>query len=433
MNVWKTLKASMPPAFRRYVQTWKRERSIKQFETRWQEIIGHSAALPVERPIRRILVVPPDPGTLMGALGDDAMITSTLEMAREYNPDVEIDALTSTPMATELARSLGLRPVQIWESPNLLDQFVALLKERHFDAVVAMGADIMDGYHDYFSSLKVIALMDTAARAGIPSTVLGFSFNAQPNPRLAPHLACVNRAVRFCLRDEISYNRFVNFTKATAELVADSAFVLRPQEADPAIMGWIAGRRALGDLVIGVNVHPMLFSRATEEQVRGIVARCVEAIEDCSRARKISWLLLPHDYRGELGDGVCLEPAYEQLSPVLEASVHYLEGRHRAAQLKTIAGALDGVVTGRMHLAIATLGMGVPTQCVTYQDKFEGLYRHADLPDWLLLAPTDYLREDVFKERLSRFIDQLDELRQVVMGKKQRLLDLSRQNFSVFG
>ena len=40
---------------------------------------------------------------------------------------------------------------------------------------------------------------------------------------------------------------------------------------------------------------------------------------------------------------------------------------------------VDLVLTGRMHLAIAALGMGTPPLCVAYMDKFEGLFHLFDI------------------------------------------------------
>ncbi|TBW32961.1 hypothetical protein EYW49_21145 [Siculibacillus lacustris] len=432
MQLKKALKSLVPPSLQARIRTWKAERAIAVFEAEWRESRRNAARIQVRRPIERILLVPPDPGTLMGALGDDAMVTSVVEMARARNPEVEIEVLTGRPVASEMAVAHGLKPVEIWESPHFVRDLDALLTKRRYDAVVALGADIMDAYHDFLGSAKMIAVVDLPARRGIPSSVLGFSFNARPNPRLAAHFAGVSPDVRFRLRDEISFERFGRFSPATSELVADSAFVLTPGAVADDLGAWIDAMHADGRKVIGINVHPMLFRDATDEQIATIVQRGADALLACAETARVAWLLLPHDYRGRLGDAVCLEPIRDRVAGILGDTVRHLDGRHRASTLKAVAGRLDGVVSGRMHLAIATLGMGVPALCATYQDKFEGLYRHFGLPDWLLLSPESFLVEGTFRDALARFIQQLPELTRIVGARREAVLALSRQNFTIF-
>ncbi|AFK52117.1 hypothetical protein TMO_0278 [Tistrella mobilis KA081020-065] len=103
---------------------------------------------------------------------------------------------------------------------------------------------------------------------------------------------------------------------------------------------------------------------------------------------------------------------------------------HLAADLKGLAGILDGIVTGRMHLAIGSLGQGTPTVSVTYQDKFEGLYRHFGLPDWMLLSPQRYLTPGSFEAALTRFVDEIDQVTAIVESRAGAVKDLSRDNFS---
>jgi polysaccharide pyruvyl transferase WcaK-like protein len=99
-------------------------------------------------------------------------------------------------------------------------------------------------------------------------------------------------------------------------------------------------------------------------------------------------------------------------------------------QLKAIAGLADGVLTGRMHLAIASLGMGVPVVALTYQGKFEGLFRHFDLPSWLLLSPAQTLRPGLLEQTLERFIDELPSLRTSVAAHWPTVLAASQRNLA---
>jgi polysaccharide pyruvyl transferase WcaK-like protein len=370
----------------------------------------------------------------MESLGDDAMVTSVAEAARARNARVEIDVLTGRSAASQRALANGLNPVEIWESPHFVRDLDALLTERNYDAVGALGADVMDGNYDLLGPAKTIAAVDLSARRGIPSSVLGFSFNARPRTRLAALYDGASREVHFQLRDQISYDRFTEFTRATADLVADCSFVLTAAGVPDDLAAWIEEMRAEGRNVVGINAHPMLFRDASAEQIEAIVQRVTEAILACSQTARVAWLLLPHDYR-ERVDAVCLEPIGGRIQGRLDRTVWYLAGRNRAATLKAVAGRLDGVVSGRMHLAIAALGMGVPALGLTSghtQGKFEGLLQHYGLPSWLSLSPETYLLEGVLRDALARFINELPELRDTIESRRELVLGLSRRNFEIF-
>lgn len=432
MLLKRKIKEALPKGLLLRLAAWKRQRRSTTFLREWNSLLTAIEAQGVRNSAsQRLLIVPPDPGALFGALGDDAMVTSIVEVARSRNPSIDIHVLTGQSAATDLALLHGMTPIQIWEELHFVKLFHNTLIENNYHAVIALGADIMDAYHDFHVSARMIACVDIAGRMGIPASVFGFSFNNNPHPDLAQLFDRTPREVFFNLRDSVSYLRFSNFTHASSRLVADTAFCLSPGIVPPEIEKWIATMRASGKKVIGFNVHPMLFRDANTAQLQTIVQRSQEAIISCTSGRDVAWLLLPHDYRGEVGDSRCLLPLYHGLLEHLGSLVNYLDGKHRAATLKAVSGRLDGVVAARMHLAIATLGMGVPTLCITYQDKFEGLFRHFELPETLLLDPADLLREDVLAERIQVFLSSISTLRDKVATKRASVLQQSLKNFAI--
>ena len=68
------------------------------------------------------------------------------------------------------------------------------------------------------------------------------------------------------------------------------------------------------------------------------------------------------------------EDCYNAFTATFPDRVEMLRPPLNAWELKHLAGMVDLVLTGRMHLAIAALGMGTPPLCVAYMDKFEGLF-----------------------------------------------------------
>lgn len=409
------------------------ELKLKRLRRQWRDVVNNMAARPCRgsHSIMRIIIVPADPWTLTGSLGDQAMIDATLVSIGKNFSNYSIHIMTASPEASEYATKRGWIAHEIWGQPDYVSAVHRLIVEQEIDAFLAIGADIMDGYYSPLTTLRLLLTADICARYGMTSAILGFSFNEAPMKSLIPDFAAVHSSVRFQLRDPVSLQRFERFCGLKGILVADAAFVLKDKPVEHGLSKWILEHRQAERRVLGFNIHPMLVSNASEIEVLKIIQKTIAAIKNISDNRNVAWVLMPHDHRGQDGDMRCLGPIAEALRALYADRVYLLNGENDAATLKGVAGALDGVVSGRMHLAIASLGMGVPTLCVTYQGKFEGLYRHFDLPQWLLVDMEQFSQPHFFENRLIRFVDELDILTNQVKAHLPHVKKLSRSNFYV--
>lgn len=385
----------------------------------------------LRRPPRTVLFVPCDPKNLIGSRGDEAMIAAAVATMSAGGP-VRTVMITGSAEAEALAQRIGLESLPLWRRDGFVDAARDAIARVRPDAVLVLGADVIDGSYSAETAMRMLIVADLAARARIPAVVLGFSFSTEAAQPVREVLDALHPDVRLNLREEISLERFRAFTRARPHLVADVAFLLQPSASGAAYVAaaaWVAERRAAGRRVFGLNVHPMLLKEAAPQSLARLVSACVDAVAAAHAEQRTAWLLLPHDFRGHLGDNVCLAPAALQLGPRLGADVMHLPGEPGAAELKAIAGLLDGVVAGRMHLAIAALGMGVPVAALTYQDKFRGLFRHFDLPEDLLLAPESIDRAGALRALLARLIDRSDALSVRIEKKLPEVIALSKRNF----
>lgn len=382
-------------------------------------------------PPGRVAIVPADPASLVGSRGDEAMINALVGRLRAANARVEIAVLTLPGEAEGAARQIGLKPLPVWDRP--LSEIVAEVRKFSPDAFVVIGADMMDGYYALSFSATCLILADVACGDGAATVVTGFSFNDRPAPQLRSVLERLRPGVHLNVRDPISYARFGRFSVAHAQPVADVAFLLQAEKNAASITDvtdWMRRRRDAGDRVLILNAHPMLFKNASVAQVASLVATFSSAIETVSERQAVSWLLLAHDFRGKGADAHCLQGIAERVGPSLAGRVLYPTSRFTAAQLKGIAAAADGVVTGRMHLAIAALGSGVPVACLTYQDKFQGLLQHFGLPNWLMMTPQAALETAGLVSMIDRFIAHLDPLTAQVGAALPRVLRLAEANLA---
>lgn len=428
------LKAALPEPWLARLRRYRRGAAWQQFHREWRMAIGK---LPSRSPSplpRSLLLFPADPGHVTGSLGDDGMITATIDHFRAVNPDLRISMFCAAGPSEDIARGEGFAPLVLPAFRHFPAEMAAILDAGDYDGLMIFGADVMDGYYSPEYSAMLLAAADLAARAGMRSQILGFSFNAAAAPELAPCFAKLDPRVELNLRDSTSMERIGRLAPVRARLVADTAFALSPGGIDAETEDWIGAERAAGRTVIGVNLHPMLIRDASAGQIERMVGQMAGAIAAASVTADIAWLLVPHDYRDAAGagDGICLRPLQSRLQAMPDIRSRYFEGVHRAATLKALAGRLDGVVTGRMHLAIAALGMGVPVLCVTYQDKFEGLFRHFGLPQELLLSPATFETDGALSSAVERFLARLPELRATIAQRRDHVLGLARKNFRAF-
>ena len=378
---------------------------------------------------RRLVIIPSDPWTLTGAKGDEAMMQAVVGQLSNLGQPLEVGVVTATAPASAAAQKLGFIPIEIWDAG--FSATVDAIEKFDPDALVLLGADCMDGYYSPHTTLRLLATADISARQGVRASLLGFSFNESPSPYLKFPFNNLTPTLAINVRDNISLKRFNHFCEAPAQLVSDSAFMLKACVDSASVKdmaSWVESRRATGDTVVAFNIHPMLLKDRTNEALARINASAISALRRLMTERPVSVVLLSHDYRGTDGDDTCLRVIHQALQADFSGSLRYTTEPLSAAELKAMAGLLDGVITGRMHLAIASLGMGVPVAALTYQDKFQGLMDHFELPHSLLLSPAKVANPEELYALLIAFTAQLQELRQKVSSFLPGVLAASQLN-----
>jgi len=378
---------------------------------------------------QRFVLVPCDPWTFVGSKGDEAMIRAVVGQLKAVNPELSVLVFTATDAASEAAQAMGFATRQIWDE-GMSAMFEAI-KAFDPDAIAVLGADCMDGHYSPVTTLTMLALADLGSRAGARTSILGFSFNDHPYPGLKKAFEALHDRVQIHVRDAISFERFQRFSRAKGKLVADAAFQLAPDQQSPAVhdlAGWAEVQRRSGRVVLGFNVHPMLLGEPGPQELRRLIDQVASALEAYLDREPVALALISHDYRAKVGDDICLKPLAERLTLKFGERVHHDTTVCTAAQLKAKAGLMDGVVTGRMHLAIASLGMGVPVAALTYQDKFQGLMKHVDLPQDLLLAPEELKHPERLLDVLLKFHQSLPALRSRVQQRLPAVAAASAEN-----
>lgn len=374
------------------------------------------------------IIIPP---TAPGSIGDDAMVMALAgELSARGEGPVRVAARGGVgrwmpiPEAELLDFGKGWRRVA-----RLVSAF------RSVRRVYIVGADCLDGHYSVDKSLALMSAAEFAARLGARATIVGSSFKSSAHPDAVAKMRALDPRVRVCSRDPRSAERIRTTAGRPCDTVADAAFMLRPSrpgvdEADR-LLAWLADRRAAGRLVLGVNFNrQVLGGKPGPAETETLLEAHAEALRRVLREREsLDLLLMPHDYRGEVSDRDHARLLHERIAQPDRTAA--LLGDYRASEIKFFAAELDGVLTGRMHLAIAALGSGVPVACVTYQGKFEGLFDQFSMPP-LVLSP-DQADADRLHALVGRLLDERDALRWAIASRLDHVHSMSLSNLGLAG
>lgn len=293
-------------------------------------------------------------------------------------------------------------------------RFISLFsKSSHF---YTLGTDMMDGCYADWLTNGIIKITDHAAHAGLKTTIVGFSINKWQRKDVIKNLGAINSKVRYCLRDDVSRQRFSELLPhITSELTADMAFVLEPTiigEQIKAAKEWVINKKDSAKTVVGVNINPQLFN--DEQKTNEFIGVFTNAIKDIyAKYPQLAFVLIPHDFRETNSDIILLEKLKSNMDAFCKEDVFLISKQFLASDMKGLVSNIDVVVTARMHLSIACLGQGTPIGCIVYQGKFEGLFNHFGLSEDYMMEPTDAM--DL--KTLTTFIDMIISERATI--KKQ--------------
>lgn len=383
-----------------------------------------------------LVIIPCDPETVVGSRGDEAMIHSVIDNFRKRHIDEPIYIVAQGTVAANYVLNAELdkniKVIECWNGGYPFEKIyneVVGLKPRES---VIIGADCIDGAYAPNLSLDLLCFQSAFKKSEINSYITGFSYNDHP-------YGLINYAVRHLnlsgipLRDNISLSRFERKTNVKGSLVADVAFLLSEDtcfDEYEHLKKWVKDRHENEKEVIAFNFHPMLRTYHTASDLDKDAKQMADnLLHFMERNEKVSLLLLPHDDRNRINDATMLDKIFNILQNHLsEERLRYLKRVPRAAHIKAITALMDGVISSRMHLAIASLGSGIPVMVADYQGKFEGLFNHFNIPQKFRLTSDEFCSE-TFIIRMEEFMNNKNELKQTIIDNLPQVKSLAAKNF----
>lgn len=371
-----------------------------------------------------VLILPP---TDSGSLGDQAMVTAVINHFKQQGATIGLVAYNS------ISECQNFYPkVEVTKYQNSV-QFVKLVSR--YDKFCCLGADVMDGYYSQERSLLRAKLVSLAAKTGSDSSILGFSFNSDPKPAAINALEQLPQNVRLFARDPVSYQRLLQNLKRPVELAADLAFLLSPNddsEISSKTLQWIDKEQIEGRIVIGINANCKLLESLEIKTPENLCKIYVDNLVEIYKNKPVSFVIIPHDFReaeGKISDIAFAEMIWNLFPSEIQSHCLKVPTPCTAGDIKSICGKLDIVLTGRMHLAIASLGQGTPAACITYQGKFEGLFKHFDL-NGMTIAPTEAIKPGSIFNFVIPIIEKREEISSHIRSKLPYIQQMAKANLN---
>ena len=364
--------------------------------------------------------------TSVGNLGDQAMLGGLVAILK-YKGISDIGIVTYDP---ENPWSDVDGAHHAFAMNGFLNNLLLIWRLSGYEQLYYPGADVMDGAYSNTMVQRVTHLLAMADRIGLKATVCGFSFNNNPDPLALKYISELPETVRLCCRDVPSQRRLQQRLDRQVELVADVAFNLPPNDSSETVretVAWIARQRENGRQIVGVNLHQQLARFQEGIDARDLWQKIADVLQELAGRRQVAFVFMPHVYRSAPNDLDVLRDLRSEMAPELHALTFLVEERCSAGNMKAISGVCDLVLSGRMHLAIASLGQGVPVICLTYQDKFEGLMEYFDLTG-NTFSPQAVLDSDDLSERMFDYLDNCSELKKKVRDALPKVIEMSRAN-----
>ncbi len=311
-----------------------------------------------------------------------------------------------------------------WNIPHVIQ---ALAQSKK---LIILGMDVMGGHYGLLSALHKIALAYIAALLGTRVSIINCSFNKHPSRLAVFALRNLPSSVQIVAREPLSRARMQKWLKRPILLSADIAFLYSPEpHAHNSLqqhLDWIRSEKERGQTIVGINIADNKDSRKMP-----LIELFTETIR---KMPNVSFVLIPHSkfHKDYLTDETrVLRSLLSHISEEEQKRCTMIDLPCDLPDLFGVLEQLDFAIVGRMHLAIGLLSLGVPAACLTYQNKFDGLFIDYLHMPMLLLDIQESMSDGNFVRALSQLLPQRENMRSEILRVLPILKELAMNNFEL--
>ena len=358
-----------------------------------------------------------------GNIGDQAMFESFV-----HNVPGQVVAVVKSPGAYSIADISDKAKVSFLVTPNLVySKFLSHYKDvwslgrsiRGAESFSVMGADIMDGGYGVHSSMVEWNLARTIQESGIPSRILGFSWNGAANPEVIRQAQKAGHAgVRILPRDPDSLERLVKDNVEGVVQAADLVFAFPADGSEPCPRLTAGPDENQDQKLAVVNVSGLIGRKIDQNPEYELILQTLHRLG-------YRCLLLPHVSHSKADDIDAISNLRSWSA--LARSAEVVDSLISPSEVLSIVKRADVVVTGRMHLSILALSAGIPVIVLATQGKVSGFMKLFGIPDHCV-EPTEG-----FGKRISKLLHYIEKNRSSIRDESasnlQKVRLLSQLNF----
>jgi polysaccharide pyruvyl transferase WcaK-like protein len=365
-----------------------------------------------------VLCFPPAPEN---SRGDMALILGALNCLKRRKNKINI-ILTSNQKINFLEEKNNLKIYskfhQVFNTQrSFIEQIkliIFLIGKKHF---ILIGCDVLDGKYSLDRSISSLSFIKIASNLGLKTRIICFSFNNENNIKLKKIIKSYNGKVKLITRDKKSFNRLKKLKIKDLNLAGDLAFLVKPANFNFLNKKTRIFIEKNKQNLIGLNFIEPVFGKKNTDFFDKIAKICIDLSEKGYR-----FILIPHH---EPMDVEYMKYLHNKIKDIS----YFLDPIPSANEIKTIAKECKHVFSSRLHLAIASLGVGTPVTCFPYQNKFEGqlnyfnlknsLYHYQDLPQTIKGL------NNLFEKRIKA-----SNKESIIIKKKlPKIINLAKKNF----
>lgn len=222
-----------------------------------------------------------------------------------------------------------------------------------------------------------------------------------------------------CLRDRDSLNHLalMDLKKTRIEVVADSAWLLRPSEAKWARETLEFEHVPLSRPLVSVSLFCWRFFQTKpwveghQQYLRAVAKIVTRLIEQ--KQFHVVFLSTCTDLGGNpTDDRRVAKEILELLDPNLVKHTTIIKGEYKPEEIKSLYGQMHLHIGTRMHSVILAAAMKTPVVGIAYEFKMVGVMRELGLDDYV--CDIEEITEDKLWQMVSSVLDRREELKAII-------------------
>ncbi|WP_196594872.1 polysaccharide pyruvyl transferase CsaB [Pectinatus sottacetonis] len=333
--------------------------------------------------------------------GDEAMLAAMLEVFTELDPKIKITVISANP--TDTARKHGV------ETINWLDVFSIIRALRRADLLISGGGSLLQNVTSgrslyYYMGILFLAIM-------VRTPVMLYAQGIGPVFGWLPKkLMCWfgNHTKLITIRDEGSLGELqkMHISKPVIKVTADPVLAIHPVSREMGKKIFLDNKLSLAKPIVGICVREW---RDLKHYKRVLA----EVADKISSDFGVQIVFVPMQFPEDV-------KAAKKITEYMKTKAVLLNSEYTTAELLSITGNLDILISIRLHALIFAGVMGIPMLGISYDPKVDR-FLHS-IGENAVAGLDDITTDTVLKEFTVKWKDR-SKFRDI---NQQRLVELRR-------